>query len=36
MELAVVVGLERFQSSGALLSDGELAVELGDEGDVFS
>jgi hypothetical protein len=33
---AVVVGLERFQSRGGLLRDGELAVELGDDGEVFS
>jgi hypothetical protein len=34
--LVVPVGLERPQSSGGLLNAGELAVELGVDGDVFS
>lgn len=36
MVFADVVGLERFQSSGGLLSDGELAAELGVDGEVLS
>jgi hypothetical protein len=32
----VLVGLDRVQSSGGLLSAGELAAELGVDGDVFS
>jgi hypothetical protein len=33
---AVAVGLDGVQSSGGLLNAGELAVELGVEGDVLS
>jgi hypothetical protein len=32
----VAVGLDRVQSRGGLLNAGELAVELGVEGDVLS
>jgi hypothetical protein len=32
----VVVGLDRVQSGGGLLSAGELAAELGVDGDVLS
>jgi hypothetical protein len=35
-DVVVVVGLDRVQSSGGLLNAGELAAELGVDGDVFS